>query len=353
MAYLALEDGTLYEGTAFGSLKETVGEVVFNTDMTGYEEMLADPSYFGQLVCFTYPLIGNYGITFGEEKPKVHLKALIVRELCAAPSNWAARQPLDEFLREQGVCGIAGIDTRALVRKIREKGIMRGMITLDRPSRGQTEALKSFKVSCPLKEVSTMNIYAILGNGIYKVAVLDFGLRRSLLDSLKIRGFDITVYPYDIPAEKIMEDGCDGIVLSSGPGDPRDNGEVIAQIKKLIGWRPILGIGLGHLLLALAHGGDIGKLRHGHRGSNYPVKDAATGRVYITSQNHSFVAEEGSLSGVAAVTHVNWNDGSCEGLKYLSSPAFGVQFIPEALQDTAYIFDDFTGMVEQFKAREQ
>lgn len=352
MAFLILEDDTIYEGTAFGSLCDTIGEVVFNTGMTGYEEVLTDPSYCGQIVAMTYPLIGNYGVNDSDmESTKSHVKGFIVRELCIVPSNWASEGTLDNFLKKYNICGIEGIDTRALTRKIREAGTMRGMITMETPTKEDFAKIGCYTIDCPVKAVTCDEKYKIENNGSFNIAVIDYGLKKNILRSLSKRNLNITVYPSNVSAKEIMADNPDGIMLTNGPGDPKDNFEAIDEIKKLIGYRPIFGICLGHQLLALANGGDTTKLKYGHRGTNHPVKDIKNNKVYITSQNHGFAVVSESLKK-AEVTHLNWNDMTCEGVKYHESPTYSVQFHPEASPgplDTAYLFDNFVEMIKDFK----
>jgi carbamoyl-phosphate synthase small subunit len=350
-AYLILEDGSRFEGTAFGAAGDAVGEVVFNTGMTGYGEVLTDPSYAGQIVCMTYPLIGNYGVNDGDaESPAPRVKGYIVRELCEAPSNWAAAGTLDEYLKRFGIGGIQGIDTRALTRKIRESGVLRGKIVTREPEERDYADARGYLLKNPVNGVSAKQKYTVAGTA-ERVAVLDYGLKQNILRSLSRRGLHLTVYPNGTAAEEILSDAPDGILLTNGPGDPKDNIFEIAQLKKLLGKKPIFGICLGHQLLALAAGGDTGKLKYGHRGSNHPVKELAANRVFITSQNHGYAVLAESLQN-AELTHVNWNDKTCEGLRYKDFPARSVQFHPEASPgplDTGYLFDDFVTAMRNFK----
>lgn len=347
MAYLALEDGTVYEGKSFGSGKNTVGEVVFNTGMTGYEEILTDPSYSGQIVVMTYPLIGNYGINYSNmETLKTYVKGFVVRELCVMPSNWASEGTLEDFLKKQDICGIQGIDTRALTRKIRESGTMRGLITQNKPQKADFESLKNHKTENLVDSVSCKNKYQIDGGGL-NVAVIDCGIKNNILKNLIKRKLNITVYPSSVSAEEIKKDNPDGILISNGPGNPKDNAKLIAEIKKLAGYKPILGLCLGHQLLALAMGGDTQKMKYGHRGTNHPVKELSSGRVYITSQNHGYTVIADNIKN-AEITHINWNDKTCEGLKYKNIPAFSVQFHPESNSsplNMAYLYEDFITMM--------
>jgi carbamoyl-phosphate synthase small subunit len=344
MAILTLEDGTRFEGQSFGALSDIAGEVVFNTGMTGYQEVLTDPSYCGQIVTMTYPLIGNYGVNEADpESAKPQVRAFIVREVCDAPSNWRSEGGLKAYLETHGICGLYGIDTRALTRIIREKGTMRGIITQSEPTSAQIEQMKSYVCEMPVDQVTCAESY-VYCEGSPRVAVLDFGLKRNILRSLKKRGCGVTVFPARTGAAEILSGGFDGIMLTNGPGDPKENIEVIANLQKLIGQRPIFGICLGHQLTALALGGDTEKLKYGHRGANHPVKDLSKDRVYITSQNHGYTVIEEALPKSASVSHKNWNDGTVEGVRYDGLNLFTVQFHPEASpgpEDTAYLFDEF------------
>lgn len=352
MAYLALEDGSVYQGEIFGSKKSAIGEVVFNTGMTGYEEVLTDPSYCGQIVVMTYPLIGNYGINYSNlESTKSYVKGFVVRELCVTPSNWASEGTLEDFLIKQDICGIQGIDTRALTRKIREAGTLRGKITPEPPTQKDFEEMKNYSFGCPVSEVSCRKKYRIDCGGELNVAVIDCGLKMNILRSLKRRNLNITVYPHTVTADDIMRDNPDGILITNGPGNPKDNAKLIGEIKKLLGYKPVFGICLGHQLIALARGGETEKLKYGHRGTNHPVKDLKSGRVYITSQNHGYAVISESVKN-AEVTHINWNDKTCEGLKYSDMPVFSVQFHPEASPgplDMSYLFEDFVAMMKANK----
>lgn len=344
MAYLTLEDGTVFEGQSFGARTDIVGEVVFNTGMTGYQEVLTDPSYSGQLVTMTYPLIGNYGVNLSDpesDRPKV--SAFIVRELCELPNNWRSEGTLGEYMEQNGIVGLMGIDTRSLTRRIRNSGTMRGIITQAQPTEEQLARMRQFTVVRPVDFVTCKETYQ-MGAGDLRVAVMDFGLKRNILRSLAERGIALTVYPAHTPAEEILAGGYDGVMLTNGPGDPKDNEEIISEIKKLLGKLPIFGICLGHQLIALASGADTTKLKYGHRGSNHPVKDLAKDRVYITSQNHGYTILKESLPKNAVISHISMNDGTIEGLRYTDMPTFSVQFHPEAApgpEDTAYLFSEF------------
>lgn len=352
MAYLTLEDGTVYEGESFGAEHDAIGEVVFNTGMTGYQEVLTDPSYSGQLVTMTYPLIGNYGVNMQDpesDAPKV--SALIVRELCELPNNWRSEETLGQYMKDNNILGLCGIDTRSLTRRIRNLGTMRGIITMERPTEAQLAQMKDFAVIRPVDKVTCRETYE-MGEGETKIAVLDFGLKRNILRSLAAHGAKLTVYPAHTDPHKILEGGFDGVMLTNGPGDPKDNQEIIQNLKVIIDESelPIFGICLGHQLMALAMGADTAKLKYGHRGSNHPVKDVEKDRVFITSQNHGYTILPESLPECATITHINMNDQTIEGLRYEGKKMFSVQFHPEASpgpEDTAYLFDEFLAMMKE------
>ncbi len=350
MAILTLEDGTRFEGQSFGAKKDIIGEVVFNTGMTGYQEVLTDPSYCGQIVTMTYPLIGNYGINdIDPESEKPQVSGFIVREVCSQPSNWRSDGDLNVYLESNGVCGLFGIDTRALTRIIREKGTMLGIITQGEPTEAQITKMKAYTCSMPVDIVTSDERYDYSG-GELRVAVLDFGLKRNIIRSLERRDCAVTVFPARTSADEILGGSFDGLMLTNGPGDPKDNVEVIENLKKLIGKLPIFGICLGHQLLALATGADTEKLKYGHRGSNHPVKDLDKDRVYITSQNHGYTIVEDTLPDGMIVSHRNWNDRTIEGIRYKDKDMFTVQFHPEASpgpEDTAYLFDEFIDMMRK------
>lgn len=349
-AALILENGMIFYGRAFGAIGETIGEVVFNTGMTGYQEVLTDPSYYGQIVTMTYPLIGNYGINLedGESKtPKV--KGFIVRERAEKPSHWKCEMDIDGYLKQQGIMAIEGIDTRALTKIIRNQGTLKGIITINKlTSKEVQEKLESFNNIDAVKEMTTKDIYTIDGKGKH-VAVLDFGIKANILRSLEKRNCKITVFPAFTSAEEILKHNPDGILLSNGPGDPKDLPEIKEAIKELMGTKPIFGICLGHQLLALTLGGDTERLKYGHRGCNHPVKDLINKRVYITSQNHGYVVNEAELSKDVFVSHINLNDNTIEGLQHKALPIFSVQFHPEASpgpKETEYLFDKFIKLME-------
>ncbi len=351
-AYLILEDGTVFEGTSIGSQKEIVSEIVFNTSMTGYLEVLTDPSYAGQAVCMTYPLIGNYGINLSDTESRgSFVDGFIVHELAKYPSNFRSEDSLANYLIKNDITGISGIDTRALTIILREKGTMNGMITTDSDYDidEALEKIKSFKAKDVVSIVTTPEKYELKGDG-KRVALLDFGAKASIAKNLNQRGCNVIVYPANTKASEIINDNPDGIMLSNGPGDPKDNVDIIKEVKKLYDTNiPIFAICLGHQLMALATGANTKKLKYGHRGGNHPVKDLINNRVYITSQNHGYYVEEASLDPKVAVpAFVNVNDKTNEGLKYVGKNIFTVQFHPEACpgpQDSAYLFDMFIDMM--------
>lgn len=351
-AFLILEDGNVFEGTAIGSTREVISEIVFNTSMTGYLEVLTDPSYAGQAVVMTYPLIGNYGICHADkESLKPWPDGFIVRELSRTPSNFRSEDTIQNFLLENDIPGIAGIDTRALTKVLREKGTMNGMITTNE-NFSLDEVLPEIKkyrtgnvvdrVTCCEKEVLT-------GEG-YRVAFMDFGAKRNIARSLNKRGCQVTIYPARTPAGEILADRPDGIMLSNGPGDPKDCGTIIDEVRKLYdSGVPIFAICLGHQLMALATGADTHKMKYGHRGANHPVKDMATGKVYISSQNHGYVVDESTIDPeMAQPSFCNVNDKTNEGLRYLKKNVYTVQFHPEACAgplDSGFLFDRFIEMM--------
>ena len=390
-AFLILEDGTVFEGTHIGADKEVISEIVLNTSMAGYLEVLTDPSYAGQAVCMTYPLIGNYGICKDDmESRKPWPDGFIVRELSRNYSNFRADISIQQFLEENGVPGIAGIDTRALTKILREKGTMNGMITTNENYNFDEilPRLKAYTTGKVVEKVTCDHVYEVKGsqslteNGAIsgsakfdatafaegvrekkpslvkelngkgkKVALLDLGTKANIAYSLKSRGCDVTVYPAQTKAEEIIAAAPDGIMLSNGPGDPKECTEIIAEIRKLYDTDiPIFAICLGHQLMALATGADTYKMKYGHRGGNHPVKDLATGRVYISSQNHGYVVDMDKLDPkVATPAFINVNDGTNEGLNYTGKKIFTVQFHPEACcgpQDSGYLFDRFIDMME-------
>ena len=405
-ARLILEDGTIFTGKHIGADKDVVSEIVFNTSMAGYTEVFTDPSYAGQAVCMTYPLIGNYGVCLDDmESERIWVDAAIVRELSRIPSNFRCDLSIQEFLEKYEIPGIEGIDTRKLVRLLRDKGTMNGYITTNENLTYEMvkDKLHAYttgdvvsKVSCKekkfLKGVNDLSENGpITGSAVFvkenfeaslkgnlskrekkpaivrelngrvavngsetrplKVALLDLGAKKNIADSLAARGCDVTIYPFDTSAEEILRDHPDGIMLSNGPGDPKDCKGVIEEIKKLYASdTPIFAICLGHQLMALATGADTFKLKYGHRGGNHPVKDLSNGRVYISSQNHGYCVDMDKLDrNVAEPAFINVNDGTNEGLSYVGKNIFTVQFHPEACpgpQDSSYLFDRFVGMMK-------
>ena len=342
-AKLILENGMIFEGKSFGYLGESVGEVVFTTGMTGYQEVLTDPSYHGQIVTMTYPLIGNYGINLDDmESNKPQVKGFIVREKCNIPNNFRCEMNLDDYLKQNKIVGIEGIDTRALTKILRNNGTMKGIITLDHSELSAVKKeIEAFSNKDAVSNVTTDKIYEIDGEGKH-VAIIDYGIKNNILNCFKKRGCKITVFPSNVTAEEVLNINPDLVFLSNGPGDPEDLETEIENIKKIIGKKPIVGICLGHQLLALSLGGSTTKLKFGHRGCNHPVKDLETGRVHITSQNHGYVVNE--VPEDVEITHVNINDGTVEGLKHKTMPVYSVQFHPEASagpKDSEYIFDRF------------
>ena len=400
-ARLILEDGTVFTGKHIGADKDVVSEIVFNTSMAGYTEVFTDPSYAGQAVCMTYPLIGNYGVCLDDmESEKPWVDAIIVRELSHVASNFRCDMTVQEFMDKYQIPGIEGIDTRALVRLLRDKGTMNGLITTNESLtydqvkdklHAYTTGDVVSKVSCKekkfLKGVESLSENGPLSGSAsfnkedyeaslkgnlskrekrpaivkelngrktrpLKIALLDLGAKKNIADSLAARGCDVTIYPFDTSAEEILGDEPDGIMLSNGPGDPKDCRGVIEEIKKLYASDvPIFAICLGHQLMALATGADTFKLKYGHRGGNHPVKDLTNGRVYISSQNHGYVVDMDKLDrNVAEPAFINVNDGTNEGLKYVGKNIFTVQFHPEACpgpQDSSYLFDRFIDMCEE------
>ena len=352
-AFLILEDGHVFTGTSIGSRKEIISEIVFNTSMTGYLEVLTDPSYAGQAVVMTYPLIGNYGICYEDmESEKPWPDGYIVRELSRIPSNFRSQGTIQEFLAKHDIPGIAGIDTRALTKILREKGTMNGMITTNENYNLDEvlPKLKAYTTGKVVEKVTCKEKYVLEGNG-PKVALMDFGAKRNIARNLNKRGCQVTVYPALTTAEEILADHPDGIMLSNGPGDPKECTSIIKEIKKLYDSEvPIFAICLGHQLMALANGADTYKMKYGHRGGNHPVKDLKTGRVYISSQNHGYVVNTDTLDpSVAVPAFTNVNDGTNEGLAYTGKNIFTVQFHPEACpgpQDSGYLFDRFMNMME-------
>ncbi|MFL0194764.1 carbamoyl phosphate synthase small subunit [Clostridium sp. WILCCON 0269] len=342
-AKLILENGYVFQGEAFGYLNDSVGEVVFNTGMTGYQEILTDPSYYGQIVTMTYPLIGNYGINLEDmesDRPKV--KGFIVKESCNYSSNFRAELELEDYLKINKIIGLSGIDTRALTKMLRVNGTMRGIITVKNVNFSTVkDTIQCFSNQNAVHEVSTKESYT-LGKGGKHAAILDFGIKKSIVREFLNRGYKVTVFPSTYKGEDILKENPDLIFLSNGPGDPCDLNWEIENIKKFIGKKPVTGICLGHQLLALALGGSTAKLKFGHRGCNHPVRDLGSGKVHITSQNHGYYVDK--LPEEMEVTHISLNDGTIEGMRHKKLPIFSIQFHPEACpgpSDNNYIFDEF------------
>lgn len=382
-AILALEDGRYFEGESFGATGTRTGEICFNTSMAGYQEVLTDPSYRGQIVAMTYPLIGNYGINpLDDESNEPHVRGFVIEELCEVPSNWRSKQSLNDYLKQYDIPGIQGVDTRALTKHLRTLGAMRSVITTEVAT--VEEAVKLARESNPMagsdfvKEVSTKSIYTWdpestlsrqwdipspsqnreggpdgafhpLADARNHIVAYDFGMKRNILRGLRQSGFHVTVVPANTPASEVLARKPDGVFLSNGPGDPAALGYIHQEVKQLIGKTPVFGICLGHQILGHAYGGKTFKLKFGHRGGNQPVKDLRTGKVSITSQNHGFAIDPSSLPSNVEVTHINLNDGTVEGMRHRDAPVFSVQYHPEAApgpNDAKYFFDEFAKLID-------
>ena len=351
--YLTLQNGKVFQGFRFGAEGDTVGELVFTTGMTGYIETLTDPSYYGQIVTQTFPLIGNYGIIpedFESEKPWV--SAYVVREKCEIPSTFRCRETLDEYLKKAGVIGVCGIDTRELTKIVRETGVMNACIS-SKPLK-DTEELKKYRIKNAVPTVTCQSVkeYGDKASARFKVAVWDFGCKNNIIRELLKRDCYVLQVPAFYTAEQILALDPDGIMLTNGPGDPEDNPEIIAELKKLAGKKPIFGICLGHQLFALAMGGKTAKMKYGHRGANQPVKRLATGRVYISSQNHGYEVLSSTVKN-GRISFINVNDNTCEGVSYDEIDAFTVQFHPEACSgphDVNLLFDKFMTNMQKEKS---
>ncbi|HLJ56201.1 MAG TPA: glutamine-hydrolyzing carbamoyl-phosphate synthase small subunit [Chthonomonadaceae bacterium] len=369
-AYLVLEDGSVFEGESLGASGRAIGEVVFNTGMTGYQEILTDPSYAGQIVALTYPLIGNYGINPEDfESRRVQVEGLIVREASESPSNWRSAQTLGAFLKEKGVVAIKGVDTRAITRALRVKGVMMGTVTTEEAPDAALSALKSAPDYAKIdfaRRVTVEDPYRWGPDSsgpepldrprpagappLHRVALLDCGVKYNIIRSLAELGCETTVYPCTATADELLRDNPDGIMLSPGPGDPAQYGYIVDTVKRLAGKKPILGVCLGNQILGCAFGSRTFKLKFGHRGSNHPVKDLQTGRVSITSQNHGYAVDPDRLKDGMEVGFVNLNDGTVEGLRHRELPIFSIQYHPEASpgpMDSAYFFRQFVDVLDR------
>ncbi len=352
-AYLILEDGSVFEGVSEGSTKEVISEFVFNTSMTGYVEVLSDPSYTGQSVIMTYPLIGNYGVCMeDQESLKPHVEGFVIQELARLGSNFRKNIELRNYLIDNDIPVITGVDTRHITRIIRSKGCMNGMITTIKYENIDevVERIKAYKVVQPVEKVTCNKIYTV-GLGKYHVGLFDFGAKKNIIKSLVDKSCTVTVFPANTTANQIKDYKLDGILLSNGPGDPEDCVEIIEELKKIITFNiPIFGICLGHQLMALAHGFTCKKLAYGHHGANHPVQDTTSKRVYITTQNHNYVICDESIDlEQAKPWFINVNDGTIEGIQYINKNIKTVQFHPEACagpQDTDVLFEQFIMMME-------
>ncbi len=368
-AILALEDGTLFEGQSLGAQGRTSGEVVFNTGMTGYQEILTDPSYAGQIVSLTYPLIGNYGITPEDfESRRVQVEGFVVREAADIPSNWRSTQTLADFLKERGIVGIQGVDTRALTRALRVKGVMMGAISTQDTPESLLEYIRTspnYSAADFARKVTTETPYRWRVGDTqpvaldapdqaeprYRIALLDFGVKYNILRSLANLNCETTVYPCTATAQEVLSQNPDGIFLSPGPGDPEQYGYIVDTVKRLVDKKPIMGVCMGNQILGYAFGSKTFKLKFGHRGSNHPIKDLNTGRVYITSQNHGYAVDPDNLKDGMEVAHINLNDGTVEGLRHKELPIFSIQYHPEASpgpNDSAYFFHQYIKMLDRF-----
>jgi carbamoyl-phosphate synthase small subunit len=357
-AILVLGDGSVYEGYSFGAEADACGEVVFNTSMAGYQEMLTDPSYAGQIVVPTYPLIGNYGINEEDiESRQIQVRGFVVREECLEPNHYLSQKTIHQYLSEGGIPGIYGVDTRAITRRLRLAGVMMGMITTTltpQQALGEIRRQPDYGSIDFVRQVTTGEPYTWEANGpgACRVVALDCGLKYNIIRLLCKQGCDVTVVPCDTPAEEILKLKPDGILLSPGPGDPDLLDYIVDTVKGLVGRKPIMGICLGNQLIARAFGGSNFKLKFGHRGGNHPVRELATGRIHITAQNHGYAVDPDTLKNGLEVTHINLNDGTVEGLRHKELPIFSIQYHSEASPgplDNTYLFGRFMDMVREGK----
>ena len=360
-ATLVLEDGSIYEGYTFGAEADAYGEVVFNTSMTGYQEMLTDPSYAGQILVPTYPLIGNYGINEQDfESNKIQVRGFVVREECYQPNHYLSTDTIHQYLAEGGIPGISGVDTRAITRKLRSSGVMMGIITSDKTPQQALEQLQKapgYGTTDFVKQVTTDTPYqwepeSTDTDSLSKIVVLDYGLKYSILRILRGMGCTIQVVPATMSANEILSLKPDGILLSPGPGNPEILDYIVDTVKKLVGKKPMMGICMGNQLIARAFGGRTFKLKFGHRGANHPVRDLANGRIHITAQNHGYATDPDSLKDGLEVTHINLTDGTVEGLRHRELPIFAIQYHSEASPgplDNIYLFGKFLEMVREGK----
>ena len=359
VTYLVLADGSVHTGESFGAVSDAHGEVVFNTSMTGYQEVLTDPSYAGQLVTLTYPLIGNYGINLDDvESRTIQVSGLVVRECCDEPSHGSSRTTLHEYLSEYGIPGIAGVDTRAITKRLRNQGVMSGIISTDDPSKSlkRLATLPNYDDLDLVSTVTTSEHYTWEPgtktgiNSSYRILVNDVGLKYNVLRLLEQRGCEVIAIPANTSAEDMLALEPSGILFSPGPGDPRHLDYIVENVKKVLGKVPVMGICLGHQLIARALGANTYKLKFGHRGGNHPVKDMETGRIYITAQNHGYAVDGDSLPSGLHVSHVNLNDGTVEGLIHREIPLFTIQYHSEAApgpKDNEYLFDKFIDLINE------
>jgi carbamoyl-phosphate synthase small subunit len=362
-AILVLEDESVYEGGAFGADGDALGEVVFNTSMTGYQEMLTDPSYAGQIVVPTYPLIGNYGVNEQDfESARIQVSGFVVREECLEPSHYLSNGTLHHYLVENNIPGISGVDTRAITRRLRLAGVMKGLITSDKTPQQAVEQLRNapgYGETDYVRQVTTATPYqwdAVLlaetSQPLCKVVALDCGLKYSILRILNRLGVTVTVVPAATPAPDILKLEPDGILLSPGPGNPEVLDDIVATVRQLVGQKPIMGICLGNQLIARAFGARTFKLKFGHRGGNHPVRDLANGRIHITAPNHGYAVDPDTIGDELMVTHINLNDGTVEGLRHKELPVFAIQYHSEASPgplDNVYLFENFIEMMRNGK----